>query len=98
MKIIFIILYSFNRCSELQRLSAWASRKRLKHPFLLYQARLSDEYVRLNRYRLRYPLHSQLAYFVHQLRLFFFPPPRYFARGIARFYKREFLTGAEKGL
>lgn len=88
----FAILESYNRRRELRRLCRWAEHKRLSKPLRLYQFRLQDEEVRLNRHCLHHPRLSRLAYGVHLLNGLSFPPPRYPKRGGAWGYTRQAQT------
>src|SRR4051812_4287130 len=81
------IFCTYNRRSELRRLAAWAKRKRLSRPLHLYKSRLEDTERILFRYRVETPGMTALAYRVHHLAYFLFPPSRYPARGSARGYK-----------
>ena len=81
------ILCLYNRRSELNRLVAWAKRKRLSRSLHLYKNRLEDTERILFRYRVESPRITALAYRVHQFGYFLFPQSRYPAKGSASGYK-----------
>jgi hypothetical protein len=87
LQILYSILCAYNRRAELLRLIGWAKRKRLAGPIRLYQHRLLDEEIRLNRYTLRYPSLTRWARFIHRLNIVLFPAPRYYSRGVAASYR-----------
>lgn len=81
------LLRTLNRRAELERLVAWAARKRLTGPRELYRSRLLDEEVRLARQAIMSPrLVVTLAYLVHYFNRLVFPPRRYMRRGAAAAY------------
>ncbi len=84
---VWSIVYILNRRSELERLVAWATRKRLTGPRRLYRSRLLDEEIRLSKYTVMSPGYAvTLAYLVHFSNRLVFPPHRYMRRGAAAGY------------
>lgn len=76
-----------NRRAELQQLIHWSKRKRLSHPQKLYQFRLQDEEIRLNRYLVRYPAMTIWTCRFYGLWQSLAPKPRYYRRGSAAKYR-----------
>lgn len=87
LQILYSILCAYNRRAELLRLIGWAKRKRLAVPLRLYQNRLLDEEIRLNRYTVRYPSLTRWARRIHLLNTILFPALRYYPYGSAAGYR-----------
>jgi hypothetical protein len=85
----YTIFCTLNRQAELERLSAWAARKRLPGPRRLYENRLEDERLRLTRYTLRWPRMVAWAYRAQRLSTLLHPTPRYCRRGSAAAYRHN---------
>lgn len=74
-------LRTLNRRAELQRLIRWARRKHLRGPLRVYQRRLEDEELELNRLNIRYPGAARWAYRVYRLNNLLFPTATHHSRG-----------------
>lgn len=91
------ILRTLHRYDDLRRLVIWARGKNLSRPLRLYQNRLLDEEIRLNRYRIKHPRISALAGIVHRFNALLFSTPHYYPRGAAAVYRvRDLTTGIKK--
>lgn len=91
------LLHTLNRRAELERLIAWATRKRLTGPREFYRSRLLDEEMRLSRYAITAPRWVvTLAYLLHNFNRLAFPPRRYMRRGAAAPYSSKTLTCPDK--
>lgn len=78
---------ALNRRSELERLLAWAARKRLSGPRRLYEKRYADVERALFRYGRRSPHLVNRARVLHWIGRLINKPPRYPSRGAAAGYK-----------
>jgi len=76
-----------SRQDDLQQLFQWAKRKRLSRPQKLYQSRLHDEEIRLNRYLVRYPTMTVWAGRIHGLWRSLAPKTHYYRHGYAAKYR-----------
>lgn len=83
----YTIYCALNRRADLERLVAWATRKRRPGPRRLYLSRLRDEEQRLARYGMRSPRLVGWAMAAHRLHALLSPRPRYPARGSAAAYR-----------
>lgn len=88
------LLWLLNRRVELQRLIAWAERKKLAGPKRCYEKRLNEAEEKLLRYSLRFPGPVKLAFLLHRINGWFFPAPCYLRRGAARDYSRRYAKSA----
>jgi hypothetical protein len=86
----YTIYCALNRRAELERLVAWATRKRLPGPRRLYRSRLLAEEQRVARYGRRFPRLAAWAAVAHRLYVCLTPRPRHPSRGAAVGYR--FLT------
>ena len=75
------------RQAELERLIAWAEKKRLKNPRKCYQSRLEDERRRIFLFRMRSPKLVFLARWLQRLNSVINPTPRYYRSGSAAGYR-----------
>lgn len=92
----FLILHTFSRQNELQRLVKWAHQKQLSRPLRLYQNRLADEHKRLICYRINSPRLTALAHLTYRINTFIFPAPHYLPKGSAKVYRTGWLTNSKK--
>lgn len=81
------ILRVLSRRGELERLVVWAKRKRLAGPRRAYQNSLTLEELMLADYTLKDPQLMIATRIVYRLWQFFWPPPRYYAKGAAARYQ-----------
>lgn len=88
----FTILFTLNRRTELTRLVAWATRKRLVGPRRLYEKRLMDEEVRLARYSLQSPTLVKWVQRFHWFNNLILPAPQRNYFGSASHYRIKRLT------
>lgn len=86
------LFHRYARIADLERLIAWARRKRLSGPRNYYQYLLETEHTHLMRYTIREPQLSRWARVVYEVSTVLNPPPRYRARGSAARYRRANLT------
>ena len=78
----------FNRRDELQRLIAWAARKRLSGPRKAYEYLLADCEHHLMRLRGDRPQLIGWATSLHMISMLFRYTPRFYHRGAAASYRR----------
>lgn len=86
------VLRALRRNDDLKRLVIWAKRKNLSRPLRLYQYRLLDEEIRLNRYRIKHPRMTVLTGAAYRLNALLFSPRPYYPRGSAAVYRVKNLT------
>lgn len=86
------VLRTFHRRRDLNHLVIWAQRKCLSRPLRLYQNRLLDEEIRLNRYAIKHPRLIVLADVLHCVHILLSPTPRYYICGSAAKYRLKTLT------
>src|SRR6266496_5219365 len=75
--------YLFGREADLQRLMAWAQRKRLTKPRHAYLNRLIETQTTLTRVHIHSPQIWHFARVCFQIMDRLFPPPKYLRRGSA---------------
>lgn len=77
-----------NRHVELERLIAWAKRKRLCAPQQAYERQLLDTEMRLNHLQVRALSVTRWARLIHRVGTWIAPRPRHYACGVAAAYRR----------
>ena len=84
---VMSLINILNRHAELRQLLQWSKRKHLSRPQKLYQSRLQDEEIRLNRYLVRYPTMTIWTRRLHTLWRGLSLTPRTYRRGYAAKYR-----------